>query len=871
MHSPSREAYLAKITSWARERNAVGPGSWSSYNRDFLQKLQQAGDPFITGIALGADLFNTPEWELTMDDMELSAQKLHANMAYDDPFADLMALSAQSSFIPAPLNLGANPLRGPAFGGGLNSGLQTVSKAAPMVGAPAPVSSNIVGAQNAPEFMNPDPRLEPGQPIPVPGSMVDVNPSTPETIPSIVPPPPGGPIPQPLPLPGSTQQAAERKAARDVTSLIRKLMEKKGKTEKPPQPSTSRTGFPDVPGLAAIYQVLALRIREYSRAERPGQFTMFQRSMSNLRVVYEDQQHSFLDHLRTLKFRIENLFKDTDIERFTKVFHLPFKGNASLLYPWLASELIDTVNGIREGLAEAEVLAVSWSAPVSEQNFLDFALNFGDRLTQSGQTLIRLYACVEQLSDSITAPSAFPLPRINTLEDALAVFSPRAESMPREIKLWQAILDTSVRTPGVDYRSGLDHPILREWIQYEPLTSKFSSLAEALVVAFTQTAPEAAAVRAFVADLANQATLLQNDILNSIIVRFSSINEVVQALFSKAVNNAVNAERSVVGFCIEAIEQQSRLFTRLSSGAEIFSGAESSAQKTLTTAFRALWKSYSNQRDNPNSMLRLLELLKHPDLLDLLPTDFGVKKQAIRVRSELLGDKFQSAMFWHNTCEDCGLAVAEFCSLCVIPLCDGCFNCHVCPNEPNHLNWSRAALSTMCKVTAPPHVAQLVLHDQDVYVGAKKGQLLGYEYSCLQATQIPSNANLFHLLSIKCNSAPLSIRYLRVTVHSVLPIGKDDPIHILINGGKVKSQISYGKVNGRAPLLRSRSLVIPEGAQVSWLRESDEVWLHGQVADIQLPEGAEINIRLQLPIQLQPIQVFTKNVTASLEIVLTSQ
>lgn len=886
MRSSSREAWLAKVTTWAQERNAVGPGSWSSYNRDFLQKLQQAGDPFLTGVAQGVDLFNSPSWGLEMDDKELTAQRLQANLSYSDPFEDLIALSVETSFIPAPFDPNSNPLRGPGFGGGLNSSLQNVPQSNPLIGAPLPVSSNALGAANAPEFMNPDPRLKPKHDLPQPGSMTEMNPETPTDVPSIVPPPPGGPIPPP-PLPGpsqSSEESAERKAARDIIALVRRLAEgKKGtvvvQPEKPPQPSS---GFPDRPELSNVIFILALRIREFSQPKRPVELATFQQLARRLTLAYEGAV-PFVTHLRNVENRIENAFKSIEIERLTKVLFLPFDGDSRRLYPWLASELIAMVNTVRDSLAAAEILAANWSAPVTEQNFQDLSKEFEKQLDQSTQILINLWTVSEKLNDNLTASSVFPLPSIGNLQEAYDVFEKRPQNMADELKLWRVILDQSIRVPGVDYSAGLDNPILSRWIRYTPLTSRFNSITEALLVAFRanpdpeiEVIPNPAAdqaIREFVSELDKKATLLQNEILRSIIARFSDISEVSTALLNRALNGAVVSEQNVVGLCVETLLLQAQTFNRLSTGASIFSTPdESSAQKKLVASFKGLWKISANSKLNPSSMRTLLSVLTQPNLAELLPEGFGEKKAPRPgVRGEL-DERFHNELFWHNSCEQCGLASDEFCALCVVPFCNLCMDGHQCTKEPSPRVdcWSRAALITMCKVMAPPNVAQLVLHDQAIHVGAQTGQLLGFEYPCLQATQLPTNANLFHLLSIKCTARPLDVRYLRVTIHSVLPIGENDPLHILINGARVKSKTYFGQVDGRAPLLRSRSLVIPENAQVSWSRETDEAWLHGDVANIALDDGMKIDIRLQLPVSLQPLQVLTKNVTASLEIVLTA-
>lgn len=882
MRQTSSEAYLLQTHNWFKQRNAPGPGSWAQQERDMLQTLQSSGDPFITKLAQGTPLFNTLAWSPRVDSREaVSQQRLQALQSFRDPFEDLQAFKANVSQIPAPIDPG---------------NLQTYPQGYPVVGAPIPVSSNSVTASNAPEFMNPDPRLQIRRPPPEPGSMSERNPSSVPDVPAILPPPPGGPVPPPPSLPGARINIdGERKAAAQIPTLMRKLLDALKEQEggkqpiRPPDPSTSRSGFPE--GMGANAQILALRLRNYRQPEYAEGFAQFQNSIQRLNITYEGAI-PFAQHLAAVKYRLQLIYSDTNIERYVKVMHLPFDGQVNVLYPWAASELIDKVNGIRETITEAEVLLVSWSAPVSEQNFLIFAKQYKKQVEGATQLLIRLFACDGQLEDSFTAPSLLPLPELRDLKAIYDVYEPRGaskkSSIGRELELWQAILNPALRTPGVDYSRGLDNPLLQEWVNYEPLNSRYASLTSALLNSFASpTSPEAAsAIREFTQDLAAQVASLQKDLITQLVDRFFAINRMASELFDRVVNNAVTSEQEVVGFCVEVAQVQGRTFVDF-TGKEVFKAEEGSseaARKALNNKFKIAW---DGQVDRPKealgSMRSLIQILTHPNLAELLPEGFGAKTttQPGSVKEILNESPFEEAqprydggLVWHNSCSDCGLAVNIFCEECTEPYCNRCVSLHNCQRITEsgvECAMNVLKLARLCQLEVPPHIAQVVVDDQAITVGGFLGQMLGFEYPCLQATQLHENANLFHLMLLTCGPrVNLSIRYLRVTIHSVLPILESDPIRVLINGAAVsEAKLYYGQTDGRAPQLRGRSVVIPEGAEISWLRETDQAWLHGSVANIELPPQTPVNIRLQLPIQLQSQGVLTKDVTASVEIVLT--
>lgn len=900
MRQTTSEAYLLQTYAWFKQRNASGPGSWAAQERDMLQSLQNSGDPFVNSIAQGTPLFNTLAWAPRIDPRERAARRHQAAQNYRDPFEDLLSFGANVSQIPAPLDPGANPGASPSLGAGLNAGLQTHPPSTPVVGAPMPVSSNSVAPANAPEFMNPDPRLQVTRPPPEAGSVSELNPSSVPDVPEVIPPPPGGPIPPPPPpgMPGVVSNlAAERRAATGIINMLRNILEDlkpdgAQPSERPPEPSVSRSGFPEA--LGALAQVLALRLREYKKPEFEAGFAQFQTLIQRLklRFAYEGPD-PFQQHLSVLKFRINSMFNNVNLEKYKNILRLPFDGVVAPLYPFLAVELIDTVNGIRETLAEAEILLVSWSAPVSEQNFLDLARQYGKQIESSQQILIKLFACSEQLRDSIVATSLLPVPALEDLAAAYKVYEPRATgtkgSVARELKLWQAILDRTVRTPGVDYSLGLDNPLLQEWIIYEPLSSRYASLSEALVRQFGSAESSAEPIREFVANLASEANSLQAGLLSQLVDRFYAINAMAVELFNRAASNAAGTEQATVGFAAEAAVLQARTFVLLSAASDKFRSEDNSnpsAQKTLNTKFKEIWNGVVNKPgESPASMRSLSNIFNHPDFKDLLPENFG-KKTTIAVKNEwseianhlaalkkIAPPQYDGGLAWHNSCEDCGLAGALFCKTCANPFCTNCFETHEEHDEKYEVSCDMLTLKRtgMCKLQIPPHVGQVVLDDQAITVGEKVGQLLGFEYACLQATQLQENAHLFHLMTLECGpQTRISIRYLRVTVHSVLPIAEDDPIRILINGAAVsEAKLYYGQSDGRAPQLRGRSVLVPEGAEISWLRETDQAWLHGSVANIELPEGTPVNVRLQLPTQLQSQGVLTKDVTASVEIVLT--
>lgn len=891
MRQTSSEAYLFQTHNWFKQRNAPGPGSWAQQERDMLQTLQSSGDPFITKLAQGTPLFNTLAWSPRVDSREAaSQQRLRALQNFRDPFEDLQAFKANVSQIPAPIDPGATL----AVGGG--GSLQTYPQGYPVVGAPIPVSSNSVTVPNAPEFMNPDPRLQLRRPPPEPGSMSEKNPSSVPDVPVILPPPPGGLVPPPPSMPGARFNIdSERKAASQIPTLMRKLLDALKEQEsgkqpaKPPAPSTSRSGFPQ--GMGPIAQELALRLRNYRKSEYAEGFSRFQNHIQRLNISYEGAI-PFPQHLASVKYRLQLIYLDANIERYVKVIRLPFDGGVNVLYPWAASELIDKVNGIRETITEAEVLLVSWSAPVSEQNFLNFAKQYKKQVESATQLLIRLFASSSQLEDSFTAASLLPLPELRDLKALYDVYEPRGasgkSSIARELKLWQAILDPALRTPGVDYSSGLDNPLLQEWVNYEPLNSRYTSLTSALLNTFASpVSPEAAsAIREFTQDLVAQVASLQKDLVTQLVDRFFAINHMASELFDRVVNNAVNSEQEVVGFCVEAAQVQGRTFVDF-TGKEVFKAEEGSseaARRSLNSKFKTAWDGQVDRpKEAPGSMRSLLQILTHPNLIELLPEGFGTKTtvQTGSVR-EVLNEspfdetqpRYDGGLAWHNSCSDCGLAVNIFCEECTEPYCNRCVNAHNCQRTTesgvecavNVLKFAR-----LCQLEVPPHVAQVAVDDQAITVGSFRGQLLGFEYTCLQATQLHENANLFHLMMLTCGPRiRLSIRYIRVTIHSVLPILESDPIRVLINGAAVsEAKLYYGQTDGRAPQLRGRSIVIPEGAEISWLRETDQAWLHGNVANIELPSQTPVNIRLQLPIQLQSQGVLTKDITASVEIVLT--
>lgn len=865
-----------------------------------LQSLQSSGDPFVTAIAQGTSLFNTPVWSPRIDSKESAARRHQAVQNYRDPFEDLLSFGANVSQIPAPLDPGANPGASPSLGGGLNAGLQTYPPGAPVVGAPMPVSSNSVVPANAPEFMNPDPRLQVSRPPPEPGSVSELNPGSVPDVPAVIPPPPGGPIPPPPPpgMPGAASNlAAERRAATGIINTLRNILEdlKPGGTQPkqpPPQPSVSRSGFPD--GMGNLAQVLALRLRDYKRPDFEPGFVEFQASIQkpNTRLLYEGSI-SFQQHLSLSKRRINRVIYDAGLGKYKSILRLPFDGATASLYPFLAVELIDVVNGIRETLAEAEILLVSWSAPVSEQNFLDLARQYGKQIDSAQQTLVKLFACSEQLKDSIVAASLLPVPALDDLAAAYKLYEPRTTgskgSAALELKLWQAILDPTIRVPGVDYSAGLDNPLLQEWIFYRPLSSRYASLTDALIRQFAPDELNTEPIREFVSDLASQANSLQAGLLSQLVDRFYAINAVTVELFDRASNNAAGTEQATVGFAAEAAVLQARTFVQVSAPGDKFRSEDTSnpsAQKTLNTKFKEIWNGVVNRPgESPASMRSLSNIFNHPDFKDLLPENFG-KKTTIAVKNEWIEiakhltaldkmepPRYDGGLVWHNSCKDCGLAGLRFCKTCTNPFCTNCFDTHEEHDEKYEVSCDVLTLKRngMCKLQVPPHVAQVVLDDQAITVGDRAGQLLGFEYSCLQAAQLQENAHLFHLMTLECGpQTRISIRYLRVTIHSVLPIAEGDPIRILINGAAVsEAKLYYGQPDGRAPQLRGRSILIPEGAEISWLRETDQAWLHGSVANIELPEGVPVHIRLQLPIQLQPQGALTKDVTASVEIVLT--
>lgn len=892
MRATTSDSYLAKINSWATERHRAGPGTWTDYNRNLLYSLQSAGGTVIAGVAQGADLFNQPpSWEANINYEEALRQDLQDAFTFVDPFANLTPISIITQQIPPPQNPGAqlSLVSGPALGSGLGNGLQTVPLGQPLVGAPQPVSSAALAAKNAPPFMNPDPLLRPSAALPEPGSVVSLNPSSAPPPPLALPPPPGGLGPPPPPLPGRmTEEAAELQASRKVARLVRELYAAKKRDKQsapaptPPQPSSSRSGFPPSFGPAA--QQLALRIGKYSRPDELVRLQRFQDRVARLRSEYSGLV-PFDKHADEVRARLQRFVSTPMYEPFLSILHLPFDGSPGKHFPWLVQELTSTLNGIRESLGAAEKLAEDWATPVSEQNFRDLANGLPEQMKGNSSTaLVRLFEASELLSGGLTAPDAKSLPAIQTLAELARLYEQRGatDKIASEYKLWSLILNESLREPGVDYARGLDHPVLKQWFQYAPLTVRYESFERALIVGFTADSDEAEqAIRDYIGALRTRVNALKVELLGSIISRYAAINRTVQDLAQRILTSGAaeagsSAASYTLAYCVEAAERQQRTWTLFRSDAVLFSGS-GSAHAELANLFRSLWKAFMNEPEGRSSWRTISGFLENPDLVKLLPDDLG----STLVSSELVQDltlskepRFRSELLWINACEGCGIAT-YFCKQCVQPCCERCIGegSHECQKlEHDEYLVKAGELLHTCQLDVPKDVGQVVLDDQEVIVGEKRGQLLGFEYACLQACQLTDNANLFHLASLSCPpSARLAIRYLRVTVHSVIPFNFGDEINILLNGEKVAAQqIFYGQPDGRAPLLRSRSLVIPSGAQISWHRPTDRAWLHGTVAYIPTPTNQELSIRLQLPPQLQPRTHYTKNVTASLELILTA-
>lgn len=901
MRATTSDSYLAKINSWATERHRAGPGTWTDYNRNLLYSLQSAGGTVIAGVAQGADLFNQPpSWEASINYEEALRQDLQDEFTFVDPFASLTPISISTQQVPPPQNPGAqlSMASGPALGSGLGNGLQTVPLGQPLVGAPQPVSSAALAAKNAPPFMNPDPLLRPSTPLPEPGSARSPDPSSATPPPPLtLPPAPGGLGPPPPPLPGRiTEEAAELQAARKVASLVRQLYaakkrEKKATPAPPPaQPSSSRSGFP--PGFGPAAQQLALRIGKYSRPEELVRLQRFQYRVTRLRSEYSGLV-PFDKHADEVRARLQRFVSTPEFEPFLSILHLPFDGDPGKHFPWLVQELTSALNGIRESIGAAEKLAADWATPVSEQNFRDLANSLPEQMKGNSSTaLVRLFEASELLSGGLTAPEAKSLPALQTLAELSRLYEQRGatDKIASEYKLWSLLLNESLREPGVDYARGLDHPVLKQWFQYAPLTVRYESLEQALVAGFAPDSDEAEqAIRDYVGALRIRVSALKVELLGSIISRYADINRTVQELAQRILTSGAaeagsSAASYTLAYCVETAERQQRTWTLFRSDAVLFSGS-GSAHAELANLFRSLWKAFMNEPEGRSSWRTIGGFLENPDLVKLLPDDLGSGSSSapISAAADDMADelafspkqpRFRSELLWMNACEGCGIAT-YFCKQCVQPCCERCIGdgVHECVAlERDECLLKAGELTRLCRLDVPKDVGQVVLDDQEVIVGEQRGQLLGFEYACLQACQLTDNANLFHLASLQCSPGArrLAIRYLRVTIHSLIPLNTGDQLNILLNGEKIAAQqIFYGQPDGRAPLLRSRSLVIPSGAQISWHRPTDRAWLHGTVAYIPVPVDRELSIRIQLPPQLQPRTHYTKNVTASLEMILT--
>lgn len=932
--STSRRRRPVKTFSWLLQSfdfplpdTRVGISGWSSFGPRLWAASNTIPGTVANQVAQGVNLANISEFEASVDPLEVQAQRTAEAVT-----AATTTAPSPRPTPPLPPRGGGGGGGGGSGGGGGGGGgggsggggfqppLTSFDTAVippppalsgnqqligPTTTAPIPIDRNVMVSPNAPEFIQPIPIPQPRLPPPLPGAVKIPDPPGGPPAPALALPPPappapgGGPPPPPPPpgggppgmpppfLPGAvkpepTKAEKDTKKARQLLDAFKKARRdklKEASTEPAPDAKSVKPAAlpPAIAGDQKLQTALSLLKRFVSNI-KPNELDAYEMAIRELpKAMQVNTTKEVEQSLKEYKSFLEQITNNNTYDQFSQRIRLPHDPETAAIFPKGAEAVLQLIDSYWKLRTDAKLIKNEFkgaAAVIDEGNFVERAASLTARLKRAAPLLSKLYefSDVSQVSferDYVRFP---PLANLAELAD---FYRGKETTTKADVafSLWaQLIAYQKDLAAGKPAFAGLDFPGAFDWALLVPLKRK-TSLTKALSEEFGLEEKLAAD---YVRSITDKCLRLVSDIFSLFFSQFGQIVEATADYFQRELPSALE-KGALSPLGTKAWRTAEVLLTTFSrwNRATFFSKSGEQTDKQFTNLI-ALgsggWTSFLNNSPAEQSIERL-EFFIDPDIKKLLTKDMTAEPKLLDARLGFVRQDRARQLVVSSACVGCAYAGDSFCPTCAAAFCgEYCYSTHKCPTPRASIGLAAEQLRQKCRIDLPIYAARMVLDDQDVFVAGKTGQMLGFEYPVLQATQLPDNANLFHLATIDCrpSCARLYIRYLRVTVNMLSQLAAGEELYILINGQRAAEQsTSYGRVTEDSPQLRARSLLIPAGAQLTSNKETDAAWLHGVVANIPLFSGNSNTIRLVLPPSLQPVGRFTKEVTASMELILT--
>jgi len=160
-----------------------------------------------------------------------------------------------------------------------------------------------------------------------------------------------------------------------------------------------------------------------------------------------------------------------------------------------------------------------------------------------------------------------------------------------------------------------------------------------------------------------------------------------------------------------------------------------------------------------------------------------------------------------------------------------------------------------------------------ICTGYKGVTLNTFVFPILGLSQHQTNAFIFDLakFDVVDENAEIVLLYLRVTVSFVKLINPSHEVDfaLILNGKRVSNvKKLYQLTNSTQEIaIHGRSLVIPSGKTEFYEGGDGVVYFEGSHTVLELTKQKPLVVQLQLPIELHPFHLYTKELTASLEFI----
>ncbi len=683
----------------------------------------------------------------------------------------------------------------------------------------------------------------------------------------------------PAAKPAPTQAQLRIKKAKELVIALKKARREKREGQRKPDAVVAppkETKAPDFPpGLTdQALQTSISQIKRFVNNINQDKYTAFVEAVRRLPVRLSSNNVKELEaELVALKTDLVAISFDSENDAFLRRLRLPYDPATTRLFPRGAETVLEKLDRIWTQHQAAVQVTDSLQLEINETNVVDISGSIVRRLKIQADMLSKLSTLSEIGQESI-AREDLRLPAFPNFEAMITFYRSNTretwENVNQTLGLYDQLLgyqrDLAAGKPAFP---GLSFEGLFDWVLLIPLR-RSSSLTNALVEEF-DVEPKLAAD--FVREIGDRCLLDIDSVLSGFFNQFGLLLQLTVDYFERELRSGADSLSELGQQCWKNAGLLLTIFTRWSQ-ASFFKTPDRADENTkkryknITDLATKAWTGFLNESPAEQSIERLDSMLTS-EALNRVTEAMSEEPKIVDAKLSL-PEKRQ--LLVTSTCEHCSFAGDNYCPDCGTVLCsEYCYELHECNSPELTLGLAAEQLKQKCRIDLPLYASRKVLDDQDVSVGPKTGQMLAFEYPVLQATQMHDNSYLFHLATIDCrpSCARLYIRYIRVTVNMLTQLAPTDHLLVLVNGQSFSQQlIGFGRTTEESPRLRARTLLVPAGAQLTSNQETDAAWLHGNVAEIPLRSGAN-TIRLVLPPVLQPVDRFTKEVTASLELILT--